>query len=53
MSWGGGGGVVSMGINWLGSAFDHSPPSIAEVKCKWDSFGKYSKMWEILLSTVS
>ena len=31
-------GVVSMGIKWLGSAVDRSPPSIAEVKCKWDIF---------------
>ena len=47
-------GVIYMGIKWLGSAVDLSPPSIAEVRCKWDIFfGKYGKMWEILLSTVS
>ena len=32
------GGVVSMGIKWLCSVVDHSPPSIAEVIYKWDIF---------------
>jgi hypothetical protein len=41
-----------MGVNWLGSEVDHLPPSSAKVKNKWDIFCKYSKMWEVSLSTV-